>query len=1427
MEDLEATIHDEIARLCLPALEGCPPRPGVQDDRNPGKGATAAPPAPGAGLSASQKATLEADRASASSVYSSARGISANVRKTLQEALGFNKLTPAKQTPEWLKFLLHLSGFFSLLLWFGAALCFVGFALRGDQDNLYLGIVLASVVLITGIFSYAQDAKAGNLMDQFASLMENDVTVRTTENGATKWVDIAATDLVRGDIIKLSSGDVVPADIRILDSNNLGVSNAPLTGEPDDIEMKTKEMAVDTSPQDFNNTCFFGTNVTKGSGVGIVSRIGDHTFMGMVALLTMNTKAEETPISKEIKHFIMIVSAVAMVLGVGFFIVGVFLGTDIITNLVFAIGIIVANVPEGLLATVTVCLSLTAKSMATQMVLVKNMEGVETLGSTTCICSDKTGTLTQNMMTFANLVYDAEVFETDLVHADTTHPLPHCDRSSPTFKLFLDCIKLNTTARFAEEDVAAAGACEDPLIDTRNQKYLLFTAPKAGEVPKLVGWKVKGDASESAMVRFAQYMSFPNREQAMIAAEDMVVSRRGATSVPANIAFSSALKYHMMLRRDPTNNDHPYTVYLKGAAERVLDRCDKIVMQGETVPMTPALRAQVNDRLTSMMAKGRRCLGFSYLPLSAQDYPVPEGGEYPFVADDNGRNFPMGDKVGNCETLTAENAGDENQQARQQGLIFVGIACLIDPPRPAVPKAVVNCQQAGIRVVMVTGDHPLTARAIAKLVNIVGKDSEVFDEVIDKNCAAGWPAFGSYTAGAAPAALRADNAADAKTALTAALTTLAAENGCVPDISLSEKERPKWLAAAIKKANQIGGASPSAEAIQQLVGAMPAWRDPTLAPAIVVAGHQISADTTEEKWRFILAHDEIVFARTSPIQKLLIVSKFQKLEKEIVAVTGDGVNDAPALKKADIGVAMGIVGTKVAREAADMILLDDNFASIVRGVEEGRLIFDNLKKSIAYTLSSNIPEIAPFLCFITVRTPLPLSTVLILCIDLGTDMVPAISMAWERAEADIMRRPPRDSGVDRLVTRKLVVFAYLQIGVIQASAGFFTWMVVMNDYGYAPGVLPGLGGFDNWGKQILYCKLEDGVFRDIDGNASMLSGHVTWADFNTATTTSKYFWDPSDSGEIIDCQFASKNLKGDASDSFGSLVMTDASTIVNGAGSTYTADLKVPTKQSIQALYNAGYVPFMPWRARISPFWDSAWLLNPVTDEDIPGFGTDVDGTLAFSTQTAGYFDLDGISTAYRTTDAADGESVANDALLESTTFTDYEWARANYRVPDGSGSGATSNAETFKYGMTYRSTSGIVVANVASRMMQKEALHHAQCAYFVSIVVVQWADLMICKTRWLSIYHQGMINPAMNFGLVFETILAGYICYTPGVGEALGTRPIRLTHWAPAIPFSVCIFLYDEARKKIMRDTSPVDTKVQSKQIFLNYGWLARQTYY
>merc|ERR1711916_158754 len=335
--------------------------------------------------------------------------------------------------------------------------------------------------------------------------------------------------------------------------------------------------------------------------------------------------------------------------------------------------------------------------------------------------------------------------------------------------------------------------------------------------------------------------------------------------------------------------------------------------------------------------------------------------------------------------------------------------------------------------------------------------------------------------------------------------------------------------------------------------------------AIVVTGTQLAemeGDNTQLD-HILATHKEIVFARTSPQQKLLIVEGCQR-RGEIVAVTGDGVNDSPALKKADIGVAMGITGSDVSKDAADMILLDDNFASIVKGVEEGRLIFDNLKKSIAYTLSSNIPEITPFLLFILFQIPLPLSTVLILCVDLGTDLIPAISLAYEKAEADIMKRKPRNSQTDKLVTAKLISFAYLQTGVIQALAGMYTYFVVFGDFGYSPFELP----------------------------------------------------------------------------------------------------------------------------------------------------------------NTAEYFGLDG-----------DGDPL-------------------------------TVNTGTYNYDE------------------RVNALGNAQTAYFVSIVIVQWSDLLICKTRKLSLFQQGMKNLMLNFGLAFETVLALIVIYAPFLDIALGTRPLNPRHLLPALPF-------------------------------------------
>lgn len=1244
----------------------------------------------------------------------SLNGVSDKQRDAMSEGgTKLNKLSEKAATPEWVKFLQQLTGFFSLLLWGGSFLCFIGYGLRADLDNLYLGIVLATVVLVTGIFSYYQDSKSASLMAQFSKMMAQEIYVRHPTKGLVK---IEAHRLVRGDVVQLNPGDKVPADLIIIEQTDLKVNNAPLTGEPDALERSIECTNAD-KPQESENLAFFGTNCETGTGFGIVRAIADDTFIGKVAALTESTETVDTPINREIHHFIGIVSSVAMGLGISFFFISVALGTDLITNLVFMIGIIVANVPEGLLATVTVCLTLTSKSMAQKMVLVKNMEGVETLGSTTCICSDKTGTLTMNVMTFANVVYNNKTFKTDFVEDAATPPV---DSTDPTFQIFLRAMKLNTTAQFEPDDMAA-----QPMF-----KYV----SSFGNLVPVMQWETKGDASESSIIKFAQYMSFnieTEEEEALACHQDLMLVARERFTEVGKIPFNSTNKYHVMIveSSDEADADHPNTVYMKGAPERILPRCSEIIMDGATVEFTDELREKTNEEMGQLMEKGRRVLAFAMRPLPAAEYP--KGFKFQCKKD---INFPMGE----------EHKAGEAATAKHDKLVFVGLAALIDPPRPAVPGAVNDCQTAGIRVVMVTGDHPKTAKAIAQMVNIISGDSQTEDE--------------------------------------------------------------------IQRHNESEGLSKGDAG----------WQDPNLAAAIVVPGWTINPDTSDEKWKYIFAHDEIVFARTSPAQKLQIVEKFQLFEKEIVAVTGDGVNDAPALKKADIGVAMGITGTEVSKSAADMILLDDNFASIVAGVEEGRLIFDNLKKSIAYTLSSNIPEIAPFLAFITFSIPLPLSTVLILCIDLGTDMVPAISMAWENAENDIMKRPARDAAVDRLVTKKLVSFAYLQIGTFQAIGGFFTWMVVLNDYGYPPNILLGLGTFDNWGAQVLHCKLHNGIFRNEAGDPFDLAGR----DQLDALEAGYYFWDPAFDGSVEACEFAARNFIANPEEWEGTLDVIDPTSFEG-----YTANVAVTTVQSIQAL--DGYVPYMPYRGVESPFWRSVWLAWDPLEAGIPGSGADVNPKLFFDAQLPGVWSINEGAEAGES--VADGNSFAlkatktvlgTDMMFEGNVATFHqERAIPADATPDVAAAIEASNEISRRYGYTSLAEDGSLRFNVASRMMQKEALHHAQCAYFVSIVVVQWADLMICKTRWLSISDQGMVNPAMNFGLIFETILAAWICYLPGVGDALGTRDIRFLHWFAAVPFSAIILLYDEIRKAIMRATSP--QLVVGKQIVRDYGWLARQTYY
>jgi sodium/potassium-transporting ATPase subunit alpha len=631
-------------------------------------------------------------------------------------------------------------------------------------------------------------------------------------------------------------------------------------------------------------------------------------------------------------------------------------------------------------------------------------------------------------------------------------------------------------------------------------------------------------------------------------------------------------------QKNPTRIEDNLCIYLKGAPDRVLVRCNRIMVDGAIMDLTDEVIKEIEDANDKFGNMGERVLGFSKIELECADFDKEmlfDVKKWQMWKDVHGKTeefpgwFPM------------------------WNLKFIGLVSLNDPPRKGVDMSVLKCRSAGIKVIMVTGDQKNTGAAIAAKVNIIQ----------DKELEFNW--------------------------------MMANIEGMTEEKAMAECK------------------------------------------AIVVHGDELAAvnfeeegfdDQEVEKGRKVMDWirvDEVVFARTTPSQKLLIVDACQKLG-HVVAVTGDGVNDSPAIKKADIGVAMGC-GSEVAQNAGDMILLDDNFSSIVNGVEEGRLIFDNLKKSIAYTLSSNIPEISPFLLFILCRLPLPLSTVLILCIDLGTDMVPAISFAYENPELDIMERYPRNSKRDHLVNAKLISFAYLQIGMTQASAGFFTYFYMLHDYGIRPGTTFGMA------------------------------------------TEMGYIPEPSDVYNPNAMNFGNSNWM----------------------------------KKNSEVMLN--------------------WNGNKHNSVDI---------RLFYGTR---------------------GPS---------------SWSKCRW-----------VKGET---GLDFYSTSH--VSGGKQICYTTEALRYAQAGYLISIVCVQWSDLMICKTRALSISQQGMINGRANFGLFFETALVAILCYVPFLNAPLGTRQIAFPHFAvPSFSFFCVIMAYDELRKIFLRNGIKKSHRGRAKYD----GWVVRNTYY
>merc|ERR1712172_163858 len=693
---------------------------------------------------------------------------------------GKNELTPPPTTPEWIKFCQCLFSGFAMLLWLGAFLCFLAYGIQASayeeppDDNLYLGVVLSAVVTVTGIFSYYQESKSAKIMEGFKNLVPQYALVR--RNNGEK-LTIPADTLTLGDIVEIKFGDRCPADLRVLESRGFKVDNSSLTGESEP-QARGPEFTHE-NPLETKNLAFFSTNAVEGTCVGMVVNIGDNTVMGRIAGLASGLEGGQTPIAKEIEHFIHIITGVAVFLGVSFFIIAFILGYNWLDAVIFLIGIIVANVPEGLLATVTVCLTLTAKRMAAKNCLVKNLEAVETLGSTSTICSDKTGTLTQNRMTVAHMWIDNKI-----VVADTSE-----DQSGSSF----------------DKNAAGWKTLERVACLCNRAEF----KPQQENVP-ILRREVSGDASEAAILKCTE----PSKGG--------VMAYRAANKKVCEIPFNSANKFQVSIHESSDPSDKGYIMMMKGAPERILERCSTICIDGKDLPLTQQWKDNFESAYMELGGLGERVLGFCDFMLPEDKYPRG----YPFDPDEE--NFPL------------------------EGLRFVGLMSMIDPPRAAVPDAVAKCRSAGIKVIMVTGDHPITAKAIAKNVGIISATTRTVEDY--------------------------------------------AEEQGKPVAEISQAER---------RAN---------------------------CHAAVVHGGEIKDLKDEEIDEILMYHSEIVFARTSPQQKLIIVEGCQRMGA-IVAVTGDGVNDSPALKKADIGVAMGIAGSDVSKQAADMILLDDNFASIVTGVE--------------------------------------------------------------------------------------------------------------------------------------------------------------------------------------------------------------------------------------------------------------------------------------------------------------------------------------------------------------------------------------------------------------------------------------------------------------------------------------------------------------
>jgi calcium-translocating P-type ATPase len=733
----------------------------------------------------------------------------------------------------------------ALLLWLAAALA----AATGIAA---LAAAIVVVIVLNAVFAFGQELQAERATEALREYLPPRARVRR----GGEEVEVEAATLVPGDLLLVEEGDRLSADARLIEGD-VEIDASPLTGESQPVARTARRGAPAASPLEAEDLVFSGTLCTAGEAEAIVYATGMATQLGRIAALSQRVRDEASPLQAQVNRVALLIAAVAIAAGVLFFALGTTIaGLSLADAATFAIGLLVANVPEGLLPTITLALAVGVRRMARRRALVKRLTAVETLGSTDVICTDKTGTLTEGRMS---------------VRA-----------------LWADGVEIGPG-----EEAAAVAEPFSALARTALRCNNAIARAEAG------GWSRAGDPSESALLVAAAQLG-----------EDVEAAQAERDEVRrALFHFDPRLKRMTTLDEEPGGQ---LWLHSKGAPLELLERCASVRGRGGDRPLAAADRAAVEEAFEGYARRGMRVLGFA-------------------------------------ERRAPEAEGDSERERAESELTFVGLIALEDPLRPAVPAAVARCRDAGVRIVVVTGDHGLTATAVAREAGIVGE-----------------------------------------------------------------------------------------------------------APT-VLSGAEVDAMSEPELDRTLRETRELIVARGNPETKLHLVDALEA-EGHTVAMTGDGVNDAPALRRADIGVAMGESGTDVAREAATMVLIDDDFSSVVAAIEEGRVVYENIRKFVTYIFAHLTPEVVPFLIFALSggAVPLPLTALQILAIDLGTETMPALALGTEPAEPGILDRPPRPRS-ENIVSREMLTRAWLWLGLLEAAlvAGGFFW--VLTGAGWSPGDPTGAG----------------------------------------------------------------------------------------------------------------------------------------------------------------------------------------------------------------------------------------------------------------------------------------------------------------------------------------------------------------------------------